>query len=401
VAPAPEPCSGRPAAGVPELLSDDPGGFAWGVLRERTPRLIAQVRDAHPYGPAQRRALDALLEEVTTGVVRPLGEHAHDHEAWDRWGAAYFGRRWAEVPFLWWESYFYRRLLDAVGFFEPGPWYRVDPFAYLKDAELHGAGMASDLAALEEVDRLPAGDRRQAKLRASVWGNQADLGFRIGATDRPDERARSDDGLVVDDSARLWAALDAGTANTVSIVADNAGREIISDLVLIDHLLTTGLAATVRLHLKPRPYYVSDATTADLVACLRRLTTAPGRAARLADRLVKAVGAGRLVLHTHAFHCAPWSFHHLPPDLAEEFAASSLTLLKGDLNYRRLVGDRAWPVDTPFADATAYFPSSVAALRTLKSDVAVGIDAATAAALDASGHAWRTSGTHGLVQVRV
>jgi hypothetical protein len=398
VAPAPD--SDHPAPGVPELLSDDPGGFAWGVLYERTPRLIAQVRDAHPYGPGQRRALDSLAEEVATGTVRPLGEHAHDHAAWDRWGTAYFGKRWAEVPFLWWESYFYRRLLDAVGFFTPGPWYWVDPFTYLKDAELRDAGMESDLATLDALGRLPAGEQRQAKLRASLWGNQADLGFRIGAVDRPDERARTDDGIVVDDSARLWAALEAGTANTVSVVADNAGREIVADLVLIDHLLTTGLAATVGLHLKPRPYYVSDATTADLVACLRRLSAASGEAAGIADRLSEAIGAGRLVLHTHEFHCAPWSFHHLPADLAEEFAASSLTLLKGDLNYRRLVGDRAWPASTPFADVTAYFPSPVAALRTLKSDVAVGIDPATAAALDASGHGWRTSGTHGLVQVR-
>jgi hypothetical protein len=399
-APVPASDSGRPAPGVPELTADDPGGFAWGVLHERTPRLIAQIRDAHPYGPGQRRALDSLLEEVTTGTVRPPGEHAHDHAVWHRWGAAYFGKRWAEVPFLWWESYFYARLLDAVGFFDAGPWYWVDPFAHLKDAELSGAGMASDLAALEEVGRLPDGERRQAKLRASLWGNQADLGFRIGAAHRPDERARTEDGIVVDESARLWAALEAGTANTVSVVADNAGREIVSDLVLIDHLLTTGLAAKVDLHLKPRPYYVSDATTTDLVACLRRLAAAPGEAARTADRLSAAIGAGRLVLRTHEFHCAPWSFHHLPPDLAEEFAASSLTLVKGDLNYRRLVGDRAWPASTPFADVTAYFPSPVAALRTLKSDVATGIDAATAAALDASGHTWRTSGTHGLVQVR-
>ena len=59
----------------------------------------------------------------------------------------------------------------------------------------------------------------------------------------------------------------------------------------------------------------------------------------------------------------------MPADLAEEFAASSLTLLKGDLNYRRLVGDRPGRRATPFADVTAYFPGPVAALRTLKSDV--------------------------------
>ena len=51
--------------------------------------------------------------------------------------------------------------------------------------------------------------------------------------------------------------------------------------------------------------------------------------------------------------------------------------MKGDLNYRRLVGDRLWPPTTPFADVTAYFPGPVAALRTLKSDVIVGLDART------------------------
>lgn len=40
----------------PELLNNDPGGFAWGVSHERTPKLIAQIQDAHPYGSTQRRA---------------------------------------------------------------------------------------------------------------------------------------------------------------------------------------------------------------------------------------------------------------------------------------------------------------------------------------------------------
>lgn len=80
--------------------------------------------------------------------------------------------------------------------------------------------------------------------------------------------------------------------------------------------------------------------------------------------------------------------------------AGALTILKGDLNYRRLVGDRLWDPTTPFADRTAYFPRPVAALRTLKSDVVVGLEPQTLRALDASGGAWRTSGTHALIQAR-
>jgi hypothetical protein len=75
--------------------------------------------------------------------------------------------------------------------------------------------------------------------------------------------------------------------------------------------------------------------------------------------------------------------------------------MKGDLNYRRLIGDRLHPATTPFAEATAYFPGAVAALRTLKSDVVVGLAPATEAALDAAeGGRWRTGGTHALIQAR-
>jgi hypothetical protein len=88
----------------------------------------------------------------------------------------------------------------------------------------------------------------------------------------------------------------------------------------------------------------------------------------------------------------------MPDDLRADFASAKLTIMKGDLNYRRLVGDRHWPATTPYATATGYFPGPVAALRTLKSEVVVGLDEATVAALDAGGQPWRTGGTHALIQ---
>lgn len=373
---------------APELLSNDPSGFGWGVLHDRTPKLIGQIRDAHPYGPRQRHALDALLDEITSGTMRPLDGDAHDATVWRRWGTPYFGKPWADVPFLWWESYFYRRLLGAIDFFEPGPWFWLDPFAYLKDAELQREETRADLAVLDR----PAGWEWQARLHASLWGNQADLSFRVDSAEPGRDR-----GLVVDEGSRLRESL--GTPGVVSVVADNAGRELLADLVLIDLLLRSDAAVT--LHLKPRPYYVSDATTADAVACLRRLAAGGGEAGRIANRLRESIAAGRLTFFTHEFFCAPWSFHHMPADLTDEFARSSLTVMKGDLNYRRLVGDRAWPPSTPFAEVTAYFPGPVAALRTLKSDVVTGVIPATVSALDSSAPGWRTRGTHGLIQTRL
>ncbi|MFI6450394.1 damage-control phosphatase ARMT1 family protein [Streptosporangium amethystogenes] len=364
----------------PELLNSDPKGYAWQVWHDRTPKLVAKIKDANSYGPKERDALDALLAEIFSGVMEPLGAQAHDREVWASWGADHFGKPWLDAPFLWSESYFYRRVLDAVGFFEPGPWRGVDPFAPLKRAEL---------ASLDDLGRQVAHASGQAKLLAALWGNRADLSFRMGT-----RTESSSAELVCDDSAKVWNALSPGAE--VVVVADNAGRELLADLILIDHLLEHGHASSVALHLKPHPYYVSDATTADLADTLDRLAEADGASCH---RLRKAIADGRLSPYVHDFYCAPWSFRRLPADLAVLFERASLTIMKGDLNYRRLVGDRAWPATTPFADTVAYFPGPVAALRTLKSDVAVGIPPATLKNLDANTPDWRVTGGYGLLQV--
>ncbi|MGH3875829.1 MAG: damage-control phosphatase ARMT1 family protein [Actinophytocola sp.] len=380
---------------APEIVSSEPGSFPWSVLHDRHPALIAKVRDGLPYPPEHRRALDDLGREIT-GVLRPLPDSAPDHDLWADRGLGHLGRGWYDVPFLWAESYFYRRLLEAVGYFAPGPWRGVDPFEPFKSAELATPEMTADLAALDE----PPADRNAALVAASVWGNRADLGFRISARGPEAEPGA----LVADQSALLWHLLDDQLDDdgpgTVCLVADNAGRELVPDLVLADQLLETGRARTIALHVKAYPYYVSDATTADVTAALRRLLGAPGEAARIGHRLWEAMTGGTLTVHAHPFSVAPWSYDRMPADLAAEFAAATVTIMKGDLNYRRLVGDRAWDPLTPFEAATDYFPGPVAALRTLKSDVVVGLSTEVLSHLDTTEKTWRTNGNHALVQVR-
>lgn len=397
---------------APVIVSSAPGSFARSVLAERHPALIEQVRDAFPWSPERHRALDALLLSSTEGVIEPLGPDAHDRERWDAWGGEYFGRSWFDVPFLWSESYFYRLLLEAVGYFAPGPWQGIDPFAPFKEAELRGSLVDDELAALDVLARRPVEERAAAYLQGSLWGNRADLGFTVGShgTDGFQERSGEDPPpLVADDSEVLWSLLPTagspGTARTVHVIADNSGRELIPDLVLIDHLLESGRADDVVLHVKPYPYYVSDATMADVVDCARRVAQASGGAGEAGKRLWAAMGDGRLAVRAHGFFCAPFPYGEMPADLRREFAGATLTIVKGDLNYRRLVGDRLWSPTTSFAGRTAHFPGPVAALRTLKSDVIVGLEPRTVARLedaadDGTSRAWRTSGTHGLVQVR-
>ncbi|MEU1270774.1 damage-control phosphatase ARMT1 family protein [Streptomyces sp. NPDC005799] len=384
----------------PVILGNEPGSFPHGVLAERHPAIIRQVRESFPYGPARHRALDALLESCTKGVVEPLPPDAHDRDRWAQWGLdEYVGHSWYDLPWLWSESYFYRQLLDAVGYFTEGPWQGIDPFRPSKLGELDAPEAAEELTALDRLAGLPPAEQAQALLHGSLWGNRADLGFRLSDASAGTKEAAP--GLVADDSDLLWSLLPPSGAATLSLIADNAGRELIPDLLLIAHILRSGQVRRAFLHVKPYPYYVSDATTADVLDALRRLNGAEGAAAAYGRVLWAAMTDGRLVLRAHPFAAAPLPFADLPADLRDDLAPSDLTIVKGDLNYRRLVGDRLWPPTTPFAGVTTHFPTSVAALRTLKSDVITGLAAETESALVAAeGQRWRTGGTHALIQVR-
>ncbi|MFJ8435141.1 damage-control phosphatase ARMT1 family protein [Kitasatospora sp. NPDC094019] len=381
---------------APVILSGTPGTFARGVFHERHPKLVRQVLDALPYGPSERAAVEELLAESTDGVLRPLGTSAHDHQQWLEWGEGLFGRSWGEAPFLWAESYFYRRLLEATGYFRPGAWHGIDPFAPFKEAELAGPAVDAELAALGDLPSDFTDKRAAALLSSALWGNRADLSFQITA--EAGGSIASD--LVADDSGSLWAELERAEGGRVCIVADNAGRELLPDLVLVDHLLASGLAAQVVVYVKPQPYYVSDATMADALATVERLRTATTAAAgTIGERLWRAMNSGALVIRTHPFFCAPLPFHDMPAGLRSEFVGAAMTILKGDLNYRRLVGDQLWPPTTSFTEVASHFPSAVTALRTLKSDVIVGVDAAVVAQLDSAGTPWRTNGRHAVIQV--
>ncbi|MFJ9083732.1 damage-control phosphatase ARMT1 family protein [Streptomyces sp. NPDC102384] len=385
---------------APVIHGNVPGSFARGVLVERHPALIEKVRAAFPYGPEQHRALDALLRNTADGVIEPLDDGAHDRERWGAWGSEWFGESWFDAPFLWAESYFYRQLLDAVGYFTRGPWWGVDPFRPFKQAELDTPETDAELGAVDRLAEVSVAERERGLLLGALWGNRADLGFRVTADgDEPG----ADTQLVADDSDAYWAALPQGGGATVSLVADNAGRELLADLLLVDHLLHSGRAARVIVQVKPYPYYVSDAMTADVVDCVRRLTRAGGAAAEAGGRIWEAMGDGRLEVRAHPFSCAPLPYADMPDDLRAEFAATTLTVLKGDLNYRRLVGDRLWEPTASFAERVAYWPTPVVALRTLKCDVIVGLEASVRDALDASEphQKWRVSGAHALVQARM
>lgn len=222
----------------------------------------------------------------------------------------------------------------------------------------------------------------RACLLRSLWGNQADLSLSAGAVCHPS----SSGGTVLCDQSELALDLLLGAkGRTVAVVLDNHGIEVLSDLVLVDALLRVAGVGTVVLHVKDVPGILGWVEEHD---------------PEFGGRLRGHVAAGRLRVLPHEFYTSARAFWQLPAPLERELAQSAVALLKGDANFRRLLGDRHWPYDTHFGEhAKSFWPSpGLVSLRTMKSGVAIGIPKeAQERAKRASPSDWLTSGCYGQI----
>jgi hypothetical protein len=394
------------AAWPPPLHTAEAGSFAHNTFKLRIAPILDDIlaSNAAVFPPDIVEAMLALRSEILTGLIQPLRDPAPDAAFWNEMSQPHVGRSWLDAPWYWAEAYFYRRVLEATRYFQAGHgWFAVDPYANKKAAEItpDAAPRLVDAA----LRGLPADDPAacfRLACHASLWGNRTDLSYNVAATITPaasleEERAH----LLVDDTPAVWDYLAARPGARVAVITDNAGAELLMDLALVDVLLSRGLASRVTLLLKQQPYYVSDAMPKDVLDSLRALPGGGALAGRMADRLATGLRQGRLVLHTHWFFTSCLMYYQMPGDLIEALRAFDLVILKGDANYRRLLGDARWDPATPFQSITTYFPTPLLALRTLKAELIAGLRPGQAEELSRADPHWRTNGQRGVAQARL
>jgi hypothetical protein len=393
-----------PATLPPPILTSEPDSFAQDTLRRRIPVILQETIDLNPdFDLSVRRGLDELGSELNSGRIRELREDAPDVALWNEVSAPHLGRSWLDVPWYWAEAYFYRRLLEATGYFREGRWRGFDPFGAKKRTEWAADGAPAALEAL--LASLPAdpATRFEQLFHASLWGNRTDLSYMVAAHLGGTANSHAErENLLADDTAATWEWLRAKRRSRIAIMADNTGTELLMDLALIDYLLEVGLASAVHLYLKPQPFFVSDAMTADVKAGLDALRAGGGDAARaLAERTEDTLARHDLALVEHWFSATSLFYFQLPDDFLVELAGMGLVIFKGDVNYRRLLGDAHWPSTVPFADAVSYFPAPLVALRTLKGEIIAGLAPGQAERLAMQDPAWLVNGRRGVIQARL
>jgi hypothetical protein len=217
-----------------------------------------------------------------------------------------------------------------------------------------------------------------------------------GHAERPENQPSH---LLCDDSETAASYLCSIRQGRVDFILDNAGLELVNDLVLADFLLSRGIAAEVHLHAKPYPTFVSDVTQPDVQQTLDFLNgMAHPDVTQVKRRLQKNCEMGRLRIDTHYFWTSPLDGWDMPGDLVKDLGQSDLLISKGDANYRRLIGDRRWPMTTAPGQVFCYLPAPILALRVSKSEAVIGLQPGQPEALFQQDPRWQINGRWGLVQ---
>ena len=410
------------------MVSDRPGSWAYNTINDRLSPLCRRIIAENDFPPAIAARLETLASDLPEGKVRKI-KNLRLAEEWDKYVEPYLGDRWLDIPWYFAEAYFYRRVLEATDYFSNG----LDPYALQKRLGIEKS-MASIRKASYLVNQLPLSQPKSLTtlVYLALWGNRADLSlWPVESDDSPTEKLWRDrsqveaDGdranLLADDAPQLAEWLAGSEGKRIDFIIDNAGFELFCDLCLADYLLRSQVAGEVNFHLKAHPTFVSDATSRDVLQFVRAFASRGKANAEdgeeygeeygeeneeeneevisLATRLQDYLAADRLQLREDLFWTSPLIFWQMPDELRQELAKASLIIVKGDANYRRILGDCYWPFTTSFQEIAGYFPSPVLALRTMKAELACGLEPGRAEALNAEDPDWLTNGQRGIVQL--
>lgn len=326
---------------------------------------------------------------------------------------SYFSAVW-----LYAECYIYRRLKTV--FEESRTLKDFDYFEHSKRLEL-SKSLQSISRVMNSVNEFNAEPRTHEEvgdffcrlLKQDLWGNRNDLSITLGAeTEQAEsnplqEIDKFNSDLLIDQTFEIWHCLSESDKENkiVDIICDNSGFELLSDLILCDFIIQHKLAAKIRLRTKRIPWFISDVTPKDFYFTLDQLEKSSDLILSDAGRRYKsyiANGQFELIEPADHFFTSPYEFQKMQkiaPALWDSIAESHLAIFKGDLNYRKLLGDVNCDPTTIFRIALNYFiPTNLCALRTVKADLICGLTPGASERLFEKDPRWMATGQYGVIQ---
>ncbi|SCV03642.1 LAME_0H12068g1_1 [Lachancea meyersii CBS 8951] len=320
---------------------------------------------------------------------------------------------WQTGGWLFCEVYLYRRI--NVLFRNCNSWAQFDIFNRLKQSTFQNSmiGVVELATRYRKLESQLQDANPQALeilfkefIEISLWGNATDLSLLTNATledikslQGEEARKASESKILINDTSKAWDQLTSSKSKQVDFVLDNSGFEVYADLMLALFLLDTGIATKCVFHAKDIPYMVSDCMIKDFEVLVEDMNSADffdltqlkdeaqnGRESLdfLVRTLKQHVASGQLTFTETPFWTLDLDYTHIDPSetkyggaqVHKDLLQSDLVIFKGDLNYRKLTGDRKWPRTTKWETAIGSLASTglkTLSLRTCKADVIVGL----------------------------
>ena len=199
--------------------------------------------------------------------------------------------------------------------------------------------------------------------------------------------------ILLDHSDHLIS--DIMHADHIHIFLDNAAMELLYDLILCKSILEE-TNCQVYLHFKNQPIFVSDVIDNDinmLLSFVRELGFEDW-----VESLLKLIERGQLQLHPDDFWNSPNFFTEMPHKIESQFAKNDVIISKGDANYRRFFEDREIPQSANPGDFTTYLPCPTYCVRTLKSEIQLGLVLKQIEGLNSTHPDWLVNGKFAVIQ---
>ncbi|XP_027713796.1 protein-glutamate O-methyltransferase-like [Vombatus ursinus] len=431
----------------PQMSAKDEGSFAYFTMKNRAPQILTNVINAlqqHKNDFFQKLGevgtgaekkfislLSKLLNELQTDEpLLPLTDNCIDTDIWNQYLKYHHSLlnennkkiSWFQSPWLYVECYMYRRIHEALMLSSPSS--DLDVFKEPKEQNFLESqeairSLCSYLEGLNKIENL---DENQLKdeffklLQISLWGNKCDLSLSGGQSSSQTSSPLTvledlKPFILVNNMDYLWSLLinrkkmrqETFSVTRVDFVLDNAGFELVTDLVMADFLLASKLATEIHFHGKSIPWYVSDTNKNDINWVIEQLKAANTKCmSECGINWEHYFKKHSWVYHDHMFWTLPYEYcamSQVAPDLYAELQKSNLILFKGDLNYRKLVGDRKWGFTVPFHQAlNGFHPAPLCSIRTVKAEVQVGLAPGQGEQVAVTDPQWMNIGKYGVFQ---
>ena len=409
----------------------DPSSFAHETARTRWPKILTSAIDEIKRTASANSSLtpnDVNAGQEIYSQINTLKADMHDNAPlhpipddgapdvmdYNEELATLNRPTWLNSPWLYTECYLYR-LMHTFFTTSTTFWQTFDMFVADKRKALVGSKKGTIelvkrfnvvLKAIAEKEIMNDATQKalvEEMIQISLWGNATDLSLLTSLSVEQLEsrqgkavRDESKRNVLVDDTAEvqtLLMKLKSEPSTCIHIVLDNAGFELLADLVFAGFLVESGCTKRIVLHGKRMPWFVSDVMERDLADLIEGFadgTAFPDIDAADREQIMEAgkywqnlQRNGALTFFAEPFWTTAHSYGRMAevdPQLFDQLASGDLVVYKGDLNYRKLTYDGQWPHITSFKEALGPLATQVGGkgirtlvLRTAKADVGVGL----------------------------